>query len=127
LLIDPLGRGIECGVRAVEADAGPNQIEEQTAGWLVGRQSLERTKGQGMVRDNQVHSLVNRLGGDCRSHGQARHHPRYLLQPVADQQADIVPLCGQSGRSEHIEKVAKVRHRSHRLAPGRRNLPLLGG
>ena len=53
--------------------------------------------------DDQVGLLGDGLGDDGRGDGQAGHEPADGGGPVAEQQADVVPVGGEGRRGEPVE------------------------
>jgi hypothetical protein len=65
------------------------------------------------MRDDQVSHVRNRLGDDGRGNGQAGDDPANFGQPVAEQQADVVPVGREDLWGEAVEEVADGRDGRH--------------
>ncbi len=116
-LVDPLGRRIERGVRAVDGDPGSDQIQEESAAGRFRGQTPQWLKRQGVVRNHQLGSLLDRLGGACRGGGQAGHRPGNVPAPITRQEPDVVPILCQAGRGKLIQEVGNLGNRWHGQFP----------
>ena len=90
-LVDARAGGIERRMRTVDGNLRRDYFQKNMPDDRVGGQLLHGMEGEGVVRDDQIDLLANRLAGGRRRDGQAGHDPFDVLIAVADQQTDVIP------------------------------------
>ena len=91
-------------MRAVNGDPRGDQIQKQPAQNGFGRNPFHRRERQRMMRDDQLRTLLDRFPRALRRDRQTGHHLPHFPIPIADQQADVVPIFRQVRRCELVEK-----------------------
>ena len=102
--VHALAGRIERRVRTVHRDVRGDQVQQQSADGGVVGQPLRRHKRHGMMRDDQIGARFNRLGRAVGRDRQAGHQLLDALVTMAHQQADVVPLFGQSEGGNLFQK-----------------------
>ena len=113
LLVDPFWRAVMGRVRTVDGDPGGDQLQQHLAFGTVCRQPLDRPKQNGMMRDDESGTALDRLAGHVRGQRQARQNSLRFASPVSHQQTDIVPIFRQIEGGETFEKGDEVGDTRH--------------
>src|SRR5262245_37609469 len=66
-----------------------------------------------MMSHDELSAVLDRLGGALRSDGQAGHDPRHFSTPFTKQQADIVPLRGETRRGKALQRIEEIGNTTH--------------
>ena len=101
-VIHPVRCPVGIGVRVVEGDTGGHEVLRKTP--LVARQMGDAAQPQRMVRDEQVHAVLDRIGGDLwgRVHRHERRADVHVRIPEA--QSHGVPGFSQVRREPGVEQ-----------------------
>ena len=101
-------RGIRGGVRGVDGDSrGDGGEQDPTTRVLVG-DSLSGGEDRGVVGDDRIGLLADRLREHRFGQVDAEHHPAEWATPVADQETDVVPGFAQFGGSDLLHEIDEL-------------------